>query len=68
MKVLAVTLLAFLAASAQAGKLTDSLVKVVPSFATGFVVNGTRRPSLSQCPTTSLISTAAEELSSIQLA
>ncbi|XP_030555895.1 lectizyme-like [Drosophila novamexicana] len=41
MKVLAVTLFALLAASAQAGKLTDTLAKVIPSFATGFVINGT---------------------------
>ncbi|TDG44855.1 hypothetical protein AWZ03_008752 [Drosophila navojoa] len=40
MRVFAVTLLALLAVSAHAGKLTDSLVKVVPSFATGYVVNG----------------------------
>ncbi|XP_034101154.2 transmembrane protease serine 9-like [Drosophila albomicans] len=41
MKVLAVTLFALLVASTQAGKLTDALVKVIPSFATGFVINGT---------------------------
>jgi len=40
MKVFAITILALLVASAQAGKLTDALVKVVPSFATGFVING----------------------------
>lgn len=41
MKVLVVALFAVLAASAQAGRLTGALVKVVPSFATGFVINGT---------------------------
>lgn len=41
MKVFVVTVLALLVASSQAGKLNDALVKVVPSFATGFVINGT---------------------------
>ncbi|KAM8718068.1 hypothetical protein ACLKA7_004728 [Drosophila subpalustris] len=41
MKLFVVTVLALLVASSQAGKLTDALAKVVPSFATGFVINGT---------------------------
>ncbi|EDW03279.1 GH11150 [Drosophila grimshawi] len=42
MKVVAITLLALLCASAQAGKLTEGLNKFIPSFATGFVINGTQ--------------------------
>jgi len=41
MKLLAFTLLALLAASAQGGKVIDTLIKNVPSFPTGFVINGT---------------------------
>lgn len=41
MKLIAVTLLVALVAAAQAGRITDQLVKLVPSFATGFVINGT---------------------------
>ncbi|XP_034097693.2 lectizyme-like [Drosophila albomicans] len=41
MKVLAITLFALLATSAQAGKLTDVLAKIVPSFPSGAVINGT---------------------------
>ncbi|TDG44854.1 hypothetical protein AWZ03_008751 [Drosophila navojoa] len=41
MKVLAFTILVLVAASAQAGKLSDNLIKFIPSFPTGFVINGT---------------------------
>ncbi|XP_068144637.1 lectizyme [Drosophila tropicalis] len=42
MKVLSVVaILAVLAVSAQGGKLTENLAKIIPSFATGFVINGT---------------------------
>ncbi|XP_030383720.1 transmembrane protease serine 9 [Scaptodrosophila lebanonensis] len=41
MKVLVVALLALLAVGANGGKLSDKLAKIVPSFATGYVINGT---------------------------
>ncbi|XP_039497627.1 lectizyme [Drosophila santomea] len=41
MKLIAVTLLVALVAAAQGAKLSDKLAKIVPSFATGFVINGT---------------------------
>ncbi|XP_034474137.1 lectizyme [Drosophila innubila] len=41
MKVITLTLLALLAIGCQASKLTETLAKVVPSFPTGFVINGT---------------------------
>ncbi|XP_016985635.1 lectizyme [Drosophila rhopaloa] len=41
MKLIAVTLIVALVAVAQGAKLSDKLAKIVPSFATGFVINGT---------------------------
>ncbi|EDW75495.1 uncharacterized protein Dwil_GK23887 [Drosophila willistoni] len=42
MKVLSVVaIVAILAVSAHGGKLTENLAKIIPSFATGFVINGT---------------------------
>ncbi|XP_016956614.1 lectizyme [Drosophila biarmipes] len=41
MKLIAVTLIVALVAAAQGAKLSDKLAKIVPSFATGFVINGT---------------------------
>ncbi|XP_020812652.1 lectizyme [Drosophila serrata] len=41
MKLITVTLIVALVAVAQGSKLTDKLSKIVPSFATGFVINGT---------------------------
>nr|XP_016944931.1 lectizyme [Drosophila suzukii] len=41
MKLITVTLIVALVAAAQGGKLSDKLAKIVPSFATGFVINGT---------------------------
>ncbi|XP_033173979.1 lectizyme [Drosophila mauritiana] len=41
MKLVTVTLVIALVAAAQGAKLSDKLAKFVPSFATGFVINGT---------------------------
>ncbi|XP_017003841.1 lectizyme [Drosophila takahashii] len=41
MKLIAVTLIVALVAAAQGAKLSDKLAQIVPSFATGFVINGT---------------------------
>lgn len=41
MKLITVTLIVALVAVAQGSKIPDKLIKFVPSFATGFVINGT---------------------------